>query len=123
MKIYITYSQTDPDRIISVQSLDYWKQRGKTEEEIDAAIDKNNQQGDRPHYDKLEVKGQEALVMRFLLGDGQYQTHRNITNVYNAIRELNDTLESMRQDCFEACESVEEQMKKLAELVPEEDRD
>ena len=123
MKIYITYSQTDHDRIISVQSLDYWKQRGKTEEEIDAAIDKNNQQGDRPHYDKLEVKGQEALVMRFLLGDGQYQTHRNITNVYNAIRELNDTLESMRQDCFDACESVEEQMEKLAELVPEEDRD
>ena len=123
MTIYITYSAKEPDRIISVQSLDYWKQRGKTEEEIDAAIDKNNQQGDRPHYDKLEVKGQEALVMRFLLGDGQYQTHRNITNVYNAIRELNDTLESMRQDCFEACESVEEQMKKLAELVPEEDRD
>ena len=71
----------------------------------------------------MEVSDEMEAVLRFALGENEYKAYSDITDVYNKLREAVDDLDSMREDCFHMSEYLESTVKKVRELVPEEDRD
>ena len=123
MKLYITYDREERTVIRYVQTLDYFIEQGKTEEEIDALVTKHNEEMGLENIHPVEIdKGLNPLI-EFLIGEKGYKSYRKITSVYNKLREIQDDLESMRTDTFEMSEWVESALKEVKELVPPEDRD
>ena len=123
MKIYINYDYEDHDRIRGIQTLGYWLAKGKTEQQVDEAVSKSNAEAGWQKYRAMEVNDDMEAVLRFALGENEYKSHADITDVYNKLREVENDLDSMREDCFHMSEWVENTMKQVRELVPEEDRD
>ena len=123
MKIYISYDYDEHTRIRSVQTLDYWLAKNKTEQDIDAAVVKRNAEEGWQMFRSLEVSDEIAAVLRFALGENGYKYYSDITDVYNKLREIENDLDSMRDDCFHMSEVVESTVKQVRELVPEDERD
>lgn len=123
MKIYINYDYEEHDRIRSIQTLEYWTAKGKTEQQLDEAVAKRNAEVGWQMYRTMEVSDDMKSVLRFALGENEYKSYADITAVYNKLREVETDLDSMREDCFHMSEWVESTIKEVRELVPEEDRD
>lgn len=123
MKIYINYDYEEHDRIRSIQTLGYWTAKGKTEQQLDEAVAKRNAEVGWQMYRTMEVSDDMEAVLRFALGENEYKSYADITDVYNKLREVETDLDSMREDCFHMSEWVESTIKDVRKLVPEEDRD
>ena len=123
MKLYITYDREERSVIRYVQTLDYFIEQGKTEEEIDALVAKHNEEMGWENIHPVEIDKGLNPLFEFLIGEKGYKSYRKITSVYNKLREIQDELESMRTDTFEMSEWVESALKEVKELVPPEDRD
>ena len=123
MKIYINYDYEDHDRIRGIQTLGYWLAKNKTEQQIDEAVAKRNEEVGWPIFRIMEVSDEMEAVLRFALGENEYKAYSDITDVYNKLREAVDDLDSMREDCYHMSEYLESTVNKVRELVPEEDRD
>lgn len=122
MKIYIGYDYEDHNRICSIQTLGYWLAKGKTEEEIDKAVADRNKEAGFDYFRTMEVTDEMEAVMRFALGENEYKAYSDITAVYEKLKSVEADLDSMREDCYDMSRYVEDTMKKVVELVPEEDR-
>ena len=122
MKIYITYDYEDHNRIRSIKTLEYFISRGNTEEEIDAKVKSANEKDGFETFKKLEVSDEIASVLRFALGEDEYKTYAEITDVYDRLNDIKCDLDSMQSDCFHMCEYVESAMNEVKDLVPEDER-
>lgn len=122
MKIYICYDYEDHNRICSVQTLGYFLAKGKTEEQIDKLVAKRNKEVGFDIFRAMEVSEEMEAVMRFALGENEYKAYRDITEVYDKLKNIELDLDSMRDDCYGMSRYVEDTIKKVVELVPEEDR-
>lgn len=122
MKICISYSSADHDRILRIESLDYWVARGKTEEQVDRAVAERVKKDGWDCFRIMEVTGEMEDVLRFLLGEDEYKAHSNITDVYDELCELRDNLESVQSGIFDMCEEVKSSVDKVKALVPVEYR-
>lgn len=122
MKIYIGYDFEDHNRISSIQTLGHLLAKGKTEEQIDKLVSERNKEVGFDMFRIMEVSDEMEAVMRFALGEKEYKTYANITSVYEALRNIESDLDSMRDDCYDMSRYVEDTIKKVVELVPEEDR-
>ena len=123
MKIYINYDYEVHDRIRSIQTLGYWLAKGKTEQQIDEAVAKRNEEVGWQMFRTMAISDDMEAILRFALGENEYKSYSDITDIYNKLREVETDLNSMREDCFHMCEWVESSVKQIRELVPEEDRD
>lgn len=122
MKIYINYDLEDHNRICSIQTLGYFLAKGKTEEQIDNLVAVRNKEAGFDYFRIMEVTDDMEAVMRFTLGENEYKAYRDITNVYEKLKSIEADLDSMREDCYDMSRYVEDTIKKVVELVPEEDR-
>lgn len=122
MKIYINYDYEDHNRIRGIQTLGYFLAKGKTEEQIDKLVAERNKESGFDYFRIIEVTDDMEAVIRFALGEKEYKTYANITSVYEALRNIEADLDSMREDCYDMSRYVEDTIKKVVELVPEEDR-
>jgi len=122
MKIYITYDYEDHDRIRSIKTLEYFISKGHTEQEIDAKVKSINERDGFDTFKKLEVSDEIASVLRFALGENEYKTYAEITDVYEMLSDIKCDLDSMQEDCFHMCEYVENGISKVKDLVPEDER-
>lgn len=122
MKIYVLYDQEDHNKIRGIQTLGYWLARNKTEQQTDEAVAKRNEEAGWPMFRTMEVSDEMEAVLRFALGENEYKVYSDITDIYNQLREAVNDLDSMREDCFHMSEYLESTVKKVRELVPEEDR-
>lgn len=122
MKIYINYDYEEHDRICSIQTLGYWLAKGKSEQQLDETVAKRNAEAGWQMFRTMEISDDMEAVLRFALGENEYKSYADITDVYNKLREVETDLDSMREDCFHMSEWVENTVKKVRELVPEEDR-
>ena len=123
MKLYITYDREERTQIRYVQTLDYFVEKGRTEEEIDALVVKNNEELGWENIHSVEIDNNLNPLFNFLIGEKGYKSYRNITTVYNKLCDIQNDLESMRDDTFHMSEFLEETIKEVKELVPPEDRD
>lgn len=122
MKIYIGYDNKDRNRINSIRTLDYYLAKGKTEEQIDSLVAQRNKEAGFDYFRIMEVTGEMEAVMRFVLGAKEYKSYADITAVYEKLKIVGADLSSMREDCYDMSRYVEDIMKKVVELVPEEDK-
>lgn len=122
MKIYITYDTEDHNLIRSIHTLGYFLAKGKTEEQIDNLVAERNKEAGFDAFRIMEMSDDMEAVMRFALGEKEYKTYADITSVYEALRNIESDLDSMREDCYDMSRYVEDTIKKVVELVPEEDR-
>jgi len=70
----------------------------------------------------MEVSEEMEAAMRFALGENEYKAYRDITEVFNKLKDIKSDLDSMREDCYDMSRYVEDTIKEVVELVPEEDR-
>lgn len=122
MKIYITYDTEDHNLIRSIHTLGYFLAKGKTEEQIDNLVAERNKEAGFDAFRIMEMSDDMEAVMRFALGEKEYKTYADITSVYEALRNIESDLDAMREDCYDMSRYVEDTIKKVVELVPEEDR-
>lgn len=122
MKIYIGYDFEDHNRICSIQTLEYFLAKGKTEEQIDKLVAERNKEVGFDYFRAMEVTDEMEAVMRFALGENEYKVYSDITNVYDKLKSIEADLDSMREDCYDMSRYVKDTLKKVVELVPEEDR-
>ena len=120
MKIYICYDNEDHNKINSIQTLGYFLAKGKTEEQIDKLVVERNKAVGYDCFRMMEVSDEMESVMRFALGENEYKSYRDITDVYNKLKNIEADLDSMREDCYDMSNYVEDTIKKVVELVPEE---
>ena len=122
MKIYICYDYEDHNLIRSIQTLGHFLAKGKTEEQIDKLVAERNKEVGFDLFRAMEVSDEMEAVMRFALGENEYKAYSDITNVYDKLKSIEADLDSMRDDCYDMSRYVEDTLKKVVELVPEEDR-
>lgn len=122
MKIYISYDYEDHNRIRCIQTLGYFLAKGKTEEQIDNIIAERNKEAGFELFRIMEVTDDMEAVLRFALGENEYKRYADITSVYESLRNIGSDLDSMRDDCYDMSRYVKDMIKKVVELVPEEDR-
>lgn len=122
MKIYIGYDCEDHNRIRIIQTLGYFLAKGKTEECVDKAVAERNKEAGFDYFRIMEVTDEMEAVMRFALGENEYKAYADITEVYEKLKNVEADLDSMREDCYDMSRYVEDTMKKVVKLVPEEDR-
>ena len=122
MKIYVNYDYDNHEMIRGVQTLDYYLGKGKTEEEINAALVSSNKADGFERFRCFELPDELVPVFRFSLGEKEYKHYSDITDLYNVLRDLNDNIESIQTDCYDACNAIEASIKRVENLVPEEDR-
>lgn len=122
MKIYITYNYEDHNRIQCIQTLGYFLAKGKTEEQIDELVAKRNKEVGFECFRIMEVTDEMEAVMRFTLGENEYKNYRDITDVYNKLKNIEDDLDSMSSDIYDMSCCVENTIKEIVKLVPEDDR-
>jgi len=122
MKIYISYDYEDHNRICSIQTLGYFLAKGKTGEQIDKLVADRNKEVGFDLFRTMEVSDEMEAVMRFALGENEYKAYSDITNVYEKLKSIEADLDSMREDCYDMSRYVEDTVKKVVELVPEEYR-
>ena len=122
MKIYVIYNNDDHEKIESIQSLDYYLSLEKTEELVDAVMNKRNKEAGWECLRKMEVTGELEPIMSFLLGAEGYKRYKDITAVYEKLRKIEADLDSMREDCFDMSSHLESTLKQVEKLVPEDER-
>lgn len=122
MKIYITYDTEDHNLIRFIHTLGYFLAKGKTEEQIDNLVAERNKEAGFDAFRIMEMSDDMEAVMRFALGEKEYKTYADITSVYEALRNIESDLDAMCEDCYDMSRYVEDTIKKVVELVPEEDR-
>ena len=122
MKIYIVYDYEDRTRIRSIQTLGYFLAKGKTEKEVDGLVAERNKEVGFDLFRIMEVTDEMEAVLRFALGENEYKSYRDITDVYEKLKSIESDLDSIREDCYDMSRYVEDSIKKVVELVPEEDR-
>jgi hypothetical protein len=123
MKIYVQYDSYDPSRIRAIQTLGYWQSKGKTEQELDALVEKRNKEEGTERFKTITVSPELEHAFRFALGENEYKSYSDITDIYHKLMDIDADLDSMKDDCFHMSEWVESTIKKVEGLVPEEDRD
>ena len=122
MKIYVTYDSEDHNMVRSVRTLSYFEKKGKTEEEIDAAVIDRNKEYGWTVFRTFEVNDELENVFRFMLGENEYKRCTDITDVYDKLNDIKNDIDSIRDDVFHMNEYLESVIDDIKELVPEEDR-
>lgn len=122
MKIYVTYDSEDHNMVRSVQTLSYYEKKGKTEEEIDAAVIDRNKEYGWTVFRSFEVNDELENVFRFMLGENEYKRCTDITDVYDKLNDIKNDIDSIQDDVFHMNEYLESVIDDIKELVPEEDR-
>lgn len=122
MKIYVTYNKDD-HRVLSVYSLEYYiKNYKKTEQEVEEALNTQNEKCGYERFKSFTIDGELGEVFRFLLGDGEYLSHKNITHVYNILKDIRADIEEIQSDCYQACSFLEDKINEIEPAVPENER-
>lgn len=88
----------------------------------DAALAESNKEAGCERFRSLEVSDKLAAVLRFALGENEYKSYADITDVYNRLKDIKEDLDSMRDDCFHMSEWMNDTLGKVKKLVPEEDQ-
>lgn len=129
MKIFIYYDSDNHDKINFVATISYFSKSktfaGKSVNEIETMVtelfnEKNKKLGWKA-YSVIEVSDEIGHAIQFLLGENDYKFYRTVTEVYDVLNNIRDDLDSMQDDCFHMCEFVEDGIKKVKNLVSEED--
>ena len=123
MRIIIHYSKRLDGKIASIMTFGHFMKDGKTEQEIEDAIIRNNEEVGFEMFAIKTVSPELEDIFKFFLGEDEYKTQYNISQLYNKMCEVKDELEEIESDCFHACENLESQIKKISELVPDEDKE
>lgn len=122
MKIYVNYDCDDHNRIRGVQTLSYYLDKGKTEADIDKAVEERNKECGWELFRTFEVSDEMEAVFRFMLGEKEYKRLADITALYEKLKDIKDDVDSMRDDTYQMSEYLESTIKNVEKLVPEEDR-
>ena len=122
MKIYVNYDCDDHKRISGVHTLKHYLDHGKTEEEIDAAVLEKNKKIGWEIFRSFELDDALEDVFRFMLGEKEYKHYSDITDIYSKLKDIKDDIESIRDDTFHMSEFLEDTIKDVEKLVPEEDK-
>ena len=123
MKIIIYYDSDN--KINFVATISYFSKSktfaGKSVNEIETMFNEKNKKLGWKAYSIIDVSDEIGHAVQFLLGENDYKYYRTITEVYDVLNNIRDDLDSMQDDCFHMCEFVEDGIKKVKNLVPEED--
>lgn len=122
MKIYVNYDENNHDRIRCVQTMKFYTDKGKTQKEIDDALEKTNAEAGYEKFKCFDVPEDMVNIFRFALGEGEYKAYKDMTNLYDVLRDINNNLEDIQLDCYDACNSIEKRLKEVVELIPEDER-
>ncbi len=122
MKIYVNYDENNHDRIRGVQTVKYYIDKGKTQKEIDVALEEANAKAGYKKFKCFDVSEDMVNIFRFALGEGEYKTYKDMTYLYDMLRDINDNLEGIQRDCCDVCDSLENSLNKVMELIPEGER-
>lgn len=122
MKIYVNYDCDDHNRVSGVRTLKYYLDHGKTEEEIDAVMLDRNKECGWKIFRSFDISDELCEVFQFMLGEKEYKHYADITDVYSKLKDIKDDIESIRDDTFHMSEFLEDTIKDVEKLVPEEDK-
>ena len=122
MKIYVSYDFDNHEQIRGVQTEKFYTDKGKAQEEIDEALAKSNEAAGFERFRCIEVSEEMANILRFTLGECEYRNYRDITDIYEKLRDIQNDLDSIQDDCFHVSEYLDTTLKEVEALVPEEDK-
>ena len=114
MKIVVSYKKDGT--IWNVYSFDYYIDKGKSIEEIEAAIKETNDATGYGQFKSFEFSDEIGEVITMLLGEKKYKRYKSINDVYDKLEEVNDLISGVQSDIFDAAEDLE-RMKDLVEKL------
>ena len=107
--------------IREVCSLDYYKRRLKTENEVLLETPKFNERYRKQGiaYETVDVTGPMSEVMQFFLGENAYERAHTITELCDQLSEVKDSLEEIESDVCDRVYQLEVLCKKIRQLLTE----